>query len=203
MKYFRIVGAGTKFDHVQTIAKMNVKIADIALKKLDTFNTQDIANTVWAYAKLGHSSPTLLDAIGQSTVEKIDTLSLQHINNIVWAYATLGRSSPKLFDAILPKAIQRLKELPVQGITSLLWSMAVLNYSNIDAAEPLFNEITKRYNLQLNNNNNNKFYFGESSTGTTLRQLHQASLWYNIEHNKDPLPPPKLRVYRKSIFGKE
>ena len=65
--------------------------------KLNTLNSQSIANTIWSYATVGDSNPELFDAVGEEATKKLDTLNSQEISNTVWSYAKVGYSCPKLF----------------------------------------------------------------------------------------------------------
>ena len=44
-------------------------IAAAAVRSAGAFNAQDLTNTAWAYATLGHSAPELLDALAVAAVE--------------------------------------------------------------------------------------------------------------------------------------
>eukprot|EP00548_Thalassiothrix_antarctica_P002324 CAMPEP_0194141110 /NCGR_PEP_ID=MMETSP0152-20130528/10601_1 /TAXON_ID=1049557 /ORGANISM="Thalassiothrix antarctica, Strain L6-D1" /LENGTH=60 /DNA_ID=CAMNT_0038839643 /DNA_START=27 /DNA_END=205 /DNA_ORIENTATION=+ len=59
-----------------------------------------MANTVWAYARVGHLSPKLFDVVSLKAMGILHKFNLQEISNTMWAYARVGHSSPELFDAI-------------------------------------------------------------------------------------------------------
>jgi len=170
-----------------------------AIKQIDTFNSQNIANTVWAYATAGHSAPELFSAASRPAIKKLDTFTAQNITNTAWAYATVGYDvNPELLDAILLEATQRREILRIEYIVIILWSMAVLDYKQIDAVIPLFSEISKRYYQQDSDENT----FSRLSEEALLQyQLHQASLWYSDEHNKESLLPSELRNELSSNFS--
>ena len=53
-----------------------------------TFNAQNVANTLWAYAKMGRKPGTgLLKALEG----RAGTFNAQNVANTLWAYATMGR----------------------------------------------------------------------------------------------------------------
>eukprot|EP00548_Thalassiothrix_antarctica_P000100 CAMPEP_0194142736 /NCGR_PEP_ID=MMETSP0152-20130528/11960_1 /TAXON_ID=1049557 /ORGANISM="Thalassiothrix antarctica, Strain L6-D1" /LENGTH=225 /DNA_ID=CAMNT_0038841813 /DNA_START=18 /DNA_END=695 /DNA_ORIENTATION=- len=93
-------------------------------KEINDFSSQEIAHTVWAYAKFKKSSPKLFAAISFEAIKKLNTFKSQEIANTVWAYATLGHSSPKLFDALSYKAIEELDNFSPQDIANTVWAYA-------------------------------------------------------------------------------
>merc|ERR1711933_44154 len=75
-------------------------VAMKTLERLDAFNSQSIANTVWAFAKLRHPALQLFDAVALKALERLDAFNSQEIANTVWAFATLRHPSLKFFDAV-------------------------------------------------------------------------------------------------------
>ncbi|KAJ1463488.1 hypothetical protein M885DRAFT_556366, partial [Pelagophyceae sp. CCMP2097] len=83
-------------------------VAAGAPKKIATFNSQDIANIVWAYATAGVEAPALFKAIAAEAPKKIATFNPQALANTVWAYATAGVDASALFEAIAAEAPKRI-----------------------------------------------------------------------------------------------
>ncbi|KAJ1453336.1 hypothetical protein M885DRAFT_619082, partial [Pelagophyceae sp. CCMP2097] len=75
-------------------------VAAEALKKMATFDPQNLANTVWAYATAGVAAPALFEAVAVESSKKIATFNPQDLANTVWAYATAGVAAPALFEAV-------------------------------------------------------------------------------------------------------
>jgi len=99
--------------------------------KLDTFNSQAIANTVWAFASMGHYTPSsklFLDALAKSAIKKLGQFNSQEMAITTWGYATLNHPSPKLFDAISYQAIQKLPTFNSQGIANTVWAYATMGH---------------------------------------------------------------------------
>merc|ERR1712151_1233762 len=69
-------------------------------------NSQNIANTVWAFATLNGPAPKLFDAVAHEALERLGEFNSQDIANTVWAFATLNRPAPKLFDAVAHEALE-------------------------------------------------------------------------------------------------
>ena len=59
----------------------------------DTFNTQDVANTIWAYATMGRGPGAGLMRVLEGRAEALaGTFKAQGVANTLWAYATMGRN---------------------------------------------------------------------------------------------------------------
>ena len=54
-------------------------VARVSRLEVYLFNAQDLSNTAWAYATLGHAAPALLDAIAAAAAERPGELSRQHL----------------------------------------------------------------------------------------------------------------------------
>ena len=64
------------------------------------FKTQELANTVWAYATAAHGAQALFAAIGEVAVPQMGAYNAQGLSNTVWAYATAQHADATLFDAV-------------------------------------------------------------------------------------------------------
>ncbi|CAO5678823.1 MAG: hypothetical protein NEHIOOID_00987 [Holosporales bacterium] len=85
------------------------------------FNAQNIANSLWAFAKLEKSSvpDVLLQAITESNIADF---SPQNIANCIWAFAKLGVQAPSaLLQAI---TVDNVRDFNAQGIANCLWAFA-------------------------------------------------------------------------------
>jgi len=96
--------------------------------KMDTFNSQTIANTVWAYATVGHTDPHLFNAMSQLALLKLDSFNSQEIANTMWAYATANHPAPEFFNAVTKLAISKLDTFNSQEIANTLWAFATLSH---------------------------------------------------------------------------
>lgn len=62
-------------------------IAHAALAKVDTFDTQSMANIVWAYARLGHSDLPLAIAIAKKAAGAAEEFTTQVLQDLLCAWA--------------------------------------------------------------------------------------------------------------------
>ena len=71
---------------------------------LSTFKVQELANTAWALARVGHQDARLMDAIAQQAMEPgfLSTCKAQEISNLAWAFATVGIQNDSLMASIDP-----------------------------------------------------------------------------------------------------
>ena len=66
-------------------------MATQAMQRLPQFNSQNMSNTLWAFASLNHHpGPMLLKVLQRELVHKLPHFTSQGIENVLWAFATLG-----------------------------------------------------------------------------------------------------------------
>jgi len=61
------------------------------------FNSQDIANTVWAFAKACQSDAPLFAALASVSELRMGDFNSQALANTGWAFATVIKSNALLF----------------------------------------------------------------------------------------------------------
>eukprot|EP00980_Cylindrotheca_fusiformis_P003816 scaffold845_cov73-Cylindrotheca_fusiformis.AAC.1 len=59
-----------------------VEVAKAAIPIINTFNSQHLANTVNAFAKMDHQHPMLFDEVAKAAIPNIDTFDSQGLANI-------------------------------------------------------------------------------------------------------------------------
>eukprot|EP00956_Cyclotella_meneghiniana_P040619 scaffold200815_cov53-Cyclotella_meneghiniana.AAC.2 len=71
-------------------------------ENLTSFKPQELANTVWAYATANEQHLTLFKKVGDEIIEKNNLTSFkpQNLANIVWAYATSNEQHHALFEKV-------------------------------------------------------------------------------------------------------
>ena len=66
-------------------------MATQAMQRLPQFNSQNMSNTLWAFASLNHHpGPMLLKVLQRELVHKLPYFTSQGIENVLWAFASLG-----------------------------------------------------------------------------------------------------------------
>jgi hypothetical protein len=105
-----------------------------AMSKLHHFNSQDLSNMLWSYAKLESSNSLLFTAVGDSIMGMNDLSEFwpQALSNIIWSYATAGEAHPRLYrkfaDHIV--AMKDLGQFLPQHLSNIVWSYATSGESH-------------------------------------------------------------------------
>ncbi len=103
-------------------------VGEAAHENLESFNAQNISNTVYAYGNLGISpGKKVLDEFAAVTAHKLSDFTPQNLSNVAWAYAKLGEWNPALFSSMSTKAVQTMHAFTPQSIANFLWAYATLN----------------------------------------------------------------------------
>lgn len=110
-----------------------------ALAKIGLFHSQNLGNTVWAYAKLAVQDYKLLHAIASAAMSKLQHFRPQELSNTAWAVAKLGFRHGPLMDAIAAESIKNISALIPHDLSGTAWAFATLS---LIAHEPLFAAIS-------------------------------------------------------------
>merc|ERR1719484_519766 len=87
-------------------------------------NSQDVANTIWAYGTLG-MKPTPLAELEEAIERVAPDMNPQAVANTIWAYGTLGMKPTPL--AELEEAIERLApDMNSQDVANTIWAYGTL-----------------------------------------------------------------------------
>ncbi|KAJ4833638.1 hypothetical protein Tsubulata_001260 [Turnera subulata] len=76
------------------------RVAEVALTKLDEFNSQNVANVAGAFASMRHSAPDLFSALSQRASNLVRTFKEQELAQLLWAFASLYEPADSLLDAL-------------------------------------------------------------------------------------------------------
>ena len=79
--------------------KLFTALARAALRTSE-FTRQGIANTAWAFAKLGQLDEMLFAALAGAALLRMSEFNTHNIANTAWAFAKLGQSDKMLFVAL-------------------------------------------------------------------------------------------------------
>mmetsp|Transcript_122928 Transcript_122928/g.236999 ORF Transcript_122928/g.236999 Transcript_122928/m.236999 type:complete len:1309 (+) Transcript_122928:109-4035(+) len=93
-----------------------------------TTRPQEIANTLWAYAKNRCAEVSLFNALAEAAISHnmLWSFKSQELSNTVWAFATIGLQHQLLFKNAVTVAISKRRELSPQNIANILWAYAKL-----------------------------------------------------------------------------
>ena len=160
----------------------------LSLPLLGEFNSQDFANTVWAFATAGFKAPRLFDAIADASLPLLGEFSSQNLANMAWAFATADVKGPRLFDAITDVSFPRLGEFNAQNIANTAWALACAGSVTSDPASKILHRVI---NIM------------SSFEPAHLSQLYQFWLFARIEQLQfRPLEPQCERALREA-YGQQ
>ena len=139
----------------------------VALRLLVDFDPQHLANTAWAFAKVGHASAKLFNAISAEVVRRgLGGFNLQALSNTAWAFATAYHEAPELFKAFTVEALRRgLGGFTALQLSNMAWAFAVFDPPSANALFSTTCFSTRCASLET------------SFSLEQLTQLHQWSLW--------------------------
>ena len=99
-------------------------IAAAALRRIAEFNSQELTNTVWAFATAGVAAQALFSAVAVEALRLIQEFNSQELTNTIWAFATAGITDQALFGAITVEAVGRIREFNAQALANTIWAFA-------------------------------------------------------------------------------
>lgn len=121
-------------------ATVFASIAEELMLMTTEMKTQEIANTLWAFAKNRCADADLFHVLSTAAVaeKKIHQFKAQELSNTVWAFATVGIVHADLFAEIEEVAAAKRFQMLPQNIANVLWSYAKLQVKRHTDMFPLF-----------------------------------------------------------------
>ena len=107
---------------------------------LRNFDSQHLANLVWAFAKLNIKNEELFDLLTKEVSYKIKDFDPQETANLAWSFAKLDIKNKELFELLGKEASYKIKDFKPQAIANLAWSFATLSIKNIELFDLLIKE---------------------------------------------------------------
>jgi len=142
-------------------------LANACSRRVEGFNSQELANTVWAFATADVKAPELFDTVASAALPRLGEFNSQGFANTVWAFATAGVKAPELFDAIAAAALPRLSELNSQHLAIMAWAFACAGCLVSDRIAALSDRVIELFS---------------TFEAIDLSQLYQFWLFMSIEH---------------------
>ena len=135
-----------------TAATLYDEISREAIHRISTFDSQNMANIVWAYAKMEHyNSTAFVDTLAKEAIPRLKEFTPQQLANLAWAYSKFPSSSLEhhndIFDHIVIELGRRggLNHFTSQGLAMLAHSFATVGHTKntkfwdmieVDASSP-------------------------------------------------------------------
>ena len=112
--------------------------------RVPTCIPQEMANSVWAFARLGAHSPELLAAVARESVPRIAEYSPQNLSNLVWSFAKIGFLDAPLMEAAAAHALAVREEMALQHLSNVLWAYATFKFTQTAFQEGMRDEVKRR-----------------------------------------------------------
>ena len=109
-------------------------------------NSQDVANILWSFAKVGSRNMPLLEALGDaissSSVDpgdsgscaRLGTFRPQELSIVLWSYATLGYTHLGVLQAAMQQLSIRSNQLSPQALANACWAAGRMARCRLDAS---------------------------------------------------------------------
>jgi len=100
--------------------KLFEKLADSAIKSQNEFNSQNIANYLWACATNAHIDQHVFSSFAPFVKTHIGECNPQFLSNIGWAYAVANVAAPSLFnDEFINACLKHEDEFKIKQLSQL------------------------------------------------------------------------------------
>lgn len=106
--------------------------------RIETFNSQELANSSWACAKIAYLNESLFNSIASmcraEQIERIERIGLrfvpQDLANIAWTFAKAIYVKVPVLVALCSRAAGCIQEFNHQDLANMAWAMANLLLRN-------------------------------------------------------------------------
>lgn len=118
---------GLPAGHRQLVDALVTAAVPVAVAR--RFRTQEMANSVWALARLNHRGQhgaDLLAALADGAAAQAREFTAQGLSNTVWGMATLGFAHAGLMTAVASAVRHKIAEFNPQEVSNTLWAFAKL-----------------------------------------------------------------------------
>jgi len=108
-----------------------VALTERALQQLEDFKPQNVANTLWALAKMRvEADKRLLRALSLRATASAADFKPQEVANTLWAFATMGvKADKRLLEALSHRATASAADFKPQEVENTLWAFCLLQPS--------------------------------------------------------------------------
>ena len=105
-------------------------LADSALSTDHDMQTQNIANILWAFAKMKHPSPKLFEELSTDASRRLYDFTAQQLATLAWSLSKYPPESTEVFDVLAAEVVARgLEKVSSQGMVMLAHAFATIGHT--------------------------------------------------------------------------
>ncbi|KAG1675688.1 hypothetical protein FOA52_002397 [Chlamydomonas sp. UWO 241] len=108
--------------------KLITQLVHVARQHLQEMQPQELANTAWALATLGHVDAFFMGALVQEAGRQLRSFNPQELANTAWALATLGHMDAVFMGALVKASTLQLHNFNTQNLANTAWALATLGH---------------------------------------------------------------------------
>eukprot|EP00930_Biecheleria_cincta_P067170 TRINITY_DN5358_c1_g1_i1.p1 TRINITY_DN5358_c1_g1~~TRINITY_DN5358_c1_g1_i1.p1 ORF type:complete len:1098 (+),score=191.79 TRINITY_DN5358_c1_g1_i1:67-3360(+) len=105
-------------------------VAAAVVKKIDSLDHKDLANTAWGFAKAGLWNQELGNCLFQECQAKIDTFSPQSLSSVAWAMAEWSFKNDILVDTVTRAVLRKCDDFEPAQLSMTAWAFSNLEIKN-------------------------------------------------------------------------
>ena len=98
-------------------------VARLEPEVLEKFGMLDVANALWALAKLQQDPEVMMLVVDRLRMGNLQSATPQQLSNIAWALATVALDDRIVMDRIAQEAQSQLPDFSSQGLANLVWAL--------------------------------------------------------------------------------
>ncbi len=114
--------------------ELDRSIDEHVARTLGEFKAQGLANSLWAYVKMGRPPAAALQArIDEHVTRTLSEFNAQDLANSLWAYATMGRPPAVALQACIDEhVVRKLGEFNALGVAQVLSAYSTMGHAPSD-----------------------------------------------------------------------
>jgi len=124
-----ILHAGAKL-RVDPHHEVMKRLFDEALRMSEGFNSQGVANSIWAAATIGVVDPRVVNGLARACLDRVKEFNPQEASNSIGAIASLGVSDAHVIAALAQACADRVRDFNPQDAANSIWAIAKLCVSD-------------------------------------------------------------------------
>lgn len=101
--------------------------------RVAAFKSQELANTAYAFARVGHRDERLFAAVGAEALPRLHEFNEQELANLAWAHAAVGVANGRLLEAIAARLCADVRALSPPGLCNTVLAFAKASWPLRDA----------------------------------------------------------------------